>query len=42
MIDGLYDVTDQLYGSKAQLKVTNGIGTIQLSIKPSESFIFKL
>lgn len=40
--DGLYDVTDQLYGSKAQLKVTNGIGTIQLSIKPSESFIFKL
>ncbi|WP_396158251.1 alpha-amylase family protein [Flavobacterium sp.] len=40
--DGLYDVTDQLYGSKAQLKVTNGIGTIQLSIKPSESFILKL
>jgi glycosidase len=40
--DGLYDVTDQLYNSKAQLKVTNGIGTIQLSIKPSESFILKL
>jgi glycosidase len=40
--DGLYDVTDQLYGSKAQLKVIDGKGTIQLSIKPSESFIFKL
>jgi glycosidase len=42
IIDGLYDVTDQLYGSKAQLKVIDGKGTIQLSIKPSESFIFKL
>lgn len=40
--DGLYDVTDQLYGTKAQLKVTDGKGTIQLSMKPSESFIFKL
>ena len=40
--DGLYDVTDQLYGSKAQLKVIDGKGVIQLSIKPSESFIFKL
>ena len=40
--DGLYDVTDQLYGKKAQLKVTDGKGTIQLSVKPSESFIFKI
>ena len=40
--DGLYSIKDQLYGSSAQLKVTNGIGTIQISIKPSESFIFKL
>ena len=40
--DGLYDVKDQLYGSTAQLKVTNGKGTIQLNVKPSESFIFKL
>jgi glycosidase len=40
--DGLYDVKDQLYGSTAQLKVTDGKGTIQLSVKPSESFIFKL
>ncbi len=40
--DGLYDITDQLYGSKAQLKVNDGSGTIQLNVKPSESFIFKL
>ena len=40
--DGLYDVKDQLYGSTAQLKVTDGKGTIKLSVKPSESFIFKL
>ncbi len=40
--DGLYNVADQLYGSKAQLKVTDGKGTMHLSVKPSESFIFKL
>lgn len=40
--DGLYDVKDQLYGKTAQLKVTDGKGTIQLTVKPSESFIFKL
>jgi len=40
--DGLYDVKDQLYGTTSQLKVTDGKGTIQISIKPSESFIFKL
>ena len=40
--DGLYNVKDQLYGSTTQLKVTDGKGTIQLSLKPSESFIFKL
>ena len=40
--DGLYDVIDQLYGSKAELKVKDGKGTIQLTIQPSESFIFKL
>jgi glycosidase len=42
LTDGSYTVTDQLYGSKSLLNVTNGIGTIKLSIKPSESFIFKL
>lgn len=40
--DGLHEITDQLYGSKVQLKVTDGKGTILLSVKPSESFIFKL
>ncbi len=40
--DGLYPVKDQLYGSTAQLKVTDGKGTIQLLLKPSESLIFKL
>ena len=40
--DGLYDVKDQLYGSTAQLKVADGKGTIQLKVKPSESFIFKV
>ncbi|MGC4040147.1 MAG: alpha-amylase family protein [Flavobacterium sp.] len=40
--DGLYDVKEQLYGSTAQLKVTDGKGTIQLTVKPSESLIFKL
>jgi len=40
--DGLYTIKDQLYGSVAQLKVTDGKGTIELSVKPSESFIFKL
>ncbi len=40
--DGTYPVTDQLYGSKAQLVVSHGEGVIQLTVKPSESFLFKL
>jgi glycosidase len=40
--DGLYEIKEQLYSNKAQLKVTDGKGTIQLTVKPSESFIFKL
>ena len=40
--DGQYPVKDQLYGSSFQLNVTNGQGTIKLTIKPSESFILKL
>jgi glycosidase len=42
LADGNYTVTDQLYGSTAELNVINGVGTIKLSLKPSESFIFKL
>lgn len=40
--DGLYTVKEQLYGSSAQLKITDGKGTIHLNVKPSESLIFKL
>ena len=42
LADGNYTVTDQLYGSTAELNVTKGVGTIKLSVKPSESFIFKI
>ena len=40
--DGLYTVIDQLYGKTAQLKVENGLGSVSVTIAPSESFIFKL
>lgn len=40
--DGNYSLTEQLYGSKANLKVENGVGVVALVLKPSESFIFKL
>ncbi|MDD5151609.1 MAG: alpha-amylase family glycosyl hydrolase [Flavobacterium sp.] len=41
--DGTYTITDQLYHKKTtQLRVENGEGKIQISIAPSESFIFQL
>ncbi len=40
--EGNYTITDQLYGSTAQLIVNHGEGTIRMTLKPSESFIFKL
>jgi glycosidase len=40
--DGVYPLKEQLFGSTNQLNVTDGVGTIKLTIKPSESFIFKL
>ena len=40
--DGAYPVKDQLYGSTSTLKVTNGVGVLHVSIKGTESFIFKL
>ena len=41
--DGTYTITDQLYHKKTtQLKVENGEGKAQISIGPSESFIFQL
>ena len=41
--DGTYTITDQLYQKKSsQLIVENGEGRAQISIGPSESFIFQL
>ena len=41
--DGTYSITDQLYHKySVQLRVENGEGKAQISIAPSESFIFQL
>ncbi|MBA4277159.1 alpha-amylase family glycosyl hydrolase [Flavobacterium sp.] len=41
--DGNYTITDQLYHKKTtQLRIENGEGKAQISIGPSESFIFQL
>ncbi len=40
--DGAYPVKDQLYGSTSTLKVASGVGVLHVSIKGTESFIFKL
>ncbi|SDX24435.1 alpha-amylase family protein [Flavobacterium degerlachei] len=41
--DGSYTITDQLYETaKPQLEVVNGEGKVQITIAPSESFIFQL
>jgi glycosidase len=41
--DGIYTITDQLYQKNSvQLRVENGEGKVQISIAPSESFIFGL
>lgn len=41
--DGTYTITDQLYHKNSvQLRVENGEGKAQISIAPSESFIFQL
>lgn len=41
--DGEYTLTDQLYGtSKVMLLVENGEGRAQISIEPSESFVYEL
>lgn len=39
--DGNYPVSDALYSSKNELKVAKGMGTIQMVVPPSESFIYK-
>jgi len=41
--DGTYTITDQLYHKKTtQLRVENGEGKAQISIGPSESFIYEV
>ena len=40
--DGIYKVTDQLYGGVNQLQVVKGIGTIKVNLSSSGSFIYKL
>lgn len=41
--DGNYTITDQLYHKSAvQLQVLNGEGKVQITIAPSESFIYQL
>ncbi|MBA4318451.1 MAG: alpha-amylase [Flavobacterium sp.] len=41
--DGTYTITDQLYHKNSvQLRVENGEGKVQISIAPSESFIYQL
>ena len=41
--DGIYTITDQLYHeSRVPLRVENGEGKVQITIGPSESFIYSL
>ncbi|MFY7740956.1 MAG: alpha-amylase family glycosyl hydrolase [Flavobacterium sp.] len=40
--DGMYLLTEQLYGVAHTLKVSNGVGIVKISLKGSESFILKL
>lgn len=40
--DGIYKVTDQLYGGSNQLQVVKGIGTIKVNLPSSGSYIYKL
>lgn len=40
--EGTYPLKDMLYGKNAQLIVTDGIGTIEISLNSLESFIFKV
>lgn len=40
--DGVYTVRDVLYGENKELKVENSRGKMAISLKPLQSFIFKL
>lgn len=39
--DGVYPIKDQLYGTNTTLNIAHGVGLIKVTIKGSESFIFK-
>lgn len=38
--EGTHAVEDALYGSRTEMRVEDGLGTLQLSLNPLESFIF--
>lgn len=41
--DGSYNLKDQLYGkSNVKLNIKDGVGTVRVSIAPSESFIYEI
>ena len=40
--DGSYKIKDALYGTEAMLIVSEGIGKVEISLQPLESFIYKL
>ncbi len=40
--DGRYVLTDQLYGHKNRLTITNGVGMVPVTLNPLESFIYRL
>ena len=40
--NGSYTLKDALYGTTATLKVAKGVGTVDVSVKPLESFIYIL
>ncbi|MEO1010573.1 MAG: alpha-amylase family glycosyl hydrolase [Bacteroidota bacterium] len=40
--DGNYEFVDALYGEKGMMSVVDGIGRLDISLKPLESVIFKL
>ena len=40
--DGNYKLKDQLYGNIVDLNIENGVGTVKILLKPSESFVLKV
>nr|WP_321411772.1 alpha-amylase family glycosyl hydrolase [uncultured Carboxylicivirga sp.] len=42
LTDSFYILTDQLYGKEYEMEVTEGIGLIELNLKPLESLVLKV